>query len=304
MVKGNDFEMLVQIFSVLGTFIGLYFIYKQYRISNRQSKEMIEQTNAMNKQNDIQKDNIRREKALEMASYFMTLLEKEITVISSILEQFDINKWLAGKEYSDFEFFDNDEVTKKLKITLDDIEKMYSGIDNKKLSIIANTYLLSNDLNTDEIKKILLFDSLEWSKEKLIESLTTKIDEIDDNQNEKLKIMSNEILMEMAIYRQMLENYYIKTRTNLLNKLEYFAMYFNCNLADEKVVYQSLHQVYLSIVEELYCFIAYKNNSDGKDKFYTNLIDLYNIWAKRDDEYKKKSISINRTQRLKAEYPD
>lgn len=69
--------------------------------------------------------------------------------------------------------------------------------------------------------------------------------------------------------------------TEVLNKLEYFAMHFEHNTADESVVYQSLHQTYLSIVQMLYCDIS-RNNSTGHRKYYSNVIALYNRWYERD----------------------
>ena len=65
--------------------------------------------------------------------------------------------------------------------------------------------------------------------------------------------------------------------SEVLNCLEYFAMHFEHNTADETVVYQSLHQTYLELVQMLYCEISMKNRS-GHKKYYTNVIGLYNKW--------------------------
>lgn len=65
-----------------------------------------------------------------------------------------------------------------------------------------------------------------------------------------------------------------------LNNLEYFAMHFTHKVADESVVYQSLHSTYLDMVRILYYNIAI-NNKMVKPKLYTNVIELYNIWNEK-----------------------
>ena len=72
--------------------------------------------------------------------------------------------------------------------------------------------------------------------------------------------------------------------SEVLNRLEYFAMHFEHNTADETVVYQSLHQTYINLIQLLYFEISCKN-SKGHKKYYTNVIGLYNKWFER---YKNK----------------
>lgn len=56
-------------------------------------------------------------------------------------------------------------------------------------------------------------------------------------------------------------------------------MNFTAKIVDEKVVYQSLHQVYLRLVKLIYFKIFYANSHGNKDKYYCNVIELYNKWA-------------------------
>lgn len=79
-----------------------------------------------------------------------------------------------------------------------------------------------------------------------------------------------------------LRNYYIEKLDAVVNKLEYLATAFTCKLADDKMIYQSVHQSYLQIIQMLYGRIVAVNEIPGKDKYYTNLITLYNLWAKMD----------------------
>lgn len=69
----------------------------------------------------------------------------------------------------------------------------------------------------------------------------------------------------------------------ILNDLEFFAMHFTSSVADETIVFQSLHQTYLTAVQHLYYQIAVRNTS-AKDKYYTNVIELYRLWSARDLE--------------------
>lgn len=74
--------------------------------------------------------------------------------------------------------------------------------------------------------------------------------------------------------------------TNMLNDLEFFAMHFTHNTADESVVFQSLHQTYIQIIKNLYYNIS-RYNKPSEGKYYTNIIELYEIWYKRSEEQKK-----------------
>lgn len=80
---------------------------------------------------------------------------------------------------------------------------------------------------------------------------------------------------------------YISNLTDsLLNNMEYFALHFIHQTADESVVYQSLHQTYLEIVQFLYYNIANRNTSPTH-KYYTNVIQLYKIWQEKADQQNK-----------------
>jgi len=65
-----------------------------------------------------------------------------------------------------------------------------------------------------------------------------------------------------------------------LNKLEYFSMAFHQKVADDDVVYQSLHQTFIKIMKLLYFPIAY-HNTEAYDRMFTNAIILFNAWRER-----------------------
>lgn len=81
----------------------------------------------------------------------------------------------------------------------------------------------------------------------------------------------------------------------LLNNMEFFALHFSHRTADESVVYQSLHQTYLEIVQYMYYDIA-DRNSDSASKYYTNIIWLFEVWRdkkiKQNGDRSEKSRSV------------
>ena len=70
------------------------------------------------------------------------------------------------------------------------------------------------------------------------------------------------------------------TLNAVLNNMELFAMSFTHGTADESVVYQSLHQTYVKLVQLFYYNIAINNMPNGT-QYYTNVIKLYKIWYKK-----------------------
>jgi len=70
------------------------------------------------------------------------------------------------------------------------------------------------------------------------------------------------------------------TLNAVLNNMELFAMSFTHGTADESVVYQSLHQTYIKLVQLFYYNIAINNIPNGT-QYYTNVIKLYKIWYEK-----------------------
>lgn len=77
-----------------------------------------------------------------------------------------------------------------------------------------------------------------------------------------------------------LRHFFANCVSEVLNNMEYFALHFTHGVADDTVVYQSLHQTYIQFVQLLYYEIANKNK-DGCHDYYTNVIGLYNKWHER-----------------------
>jgi len=88
--------------------------------------------------------------------------------------------------------------------------------------------------------------------------------------------------------------------SSVLNKLEWFSMAFTNRLADEDVVYQSLHQSFIEIVGMLYYRIAY-DNKDAHDKFYVNISELFRSWQKRQANDKVRYHKLEEKRRRKIQ---
>lgn len=87
---------------------------------------------------------------------------------------------------------------------------------------------------------------------------------------------------------------------NTLNTLEYMCMYISSEVANEKYIYNSLHQQFLRTIALLYFEISLAN-TDNKDKYYTNIIHVYNIWKNKyidameeEKEIENKKVQIER----------
>lgn len=138
-----------------------------------------------------------------------------------------------------------------------------------------------------------------------IDTLTKKAHflQLEDFDIEELKTIYNED--DIKKYKEMINtndaNHKIRTIIcDTLNSLEYMCMYIVTNVADEKCIYNSLHQQFLKAISLLYFEISL-TNTDNKDKYYTNIIHVYNLWknkyikvSKKEEKYKKKKNKMKR----------
>lgn len=74
---------------------------------------------------------------------------------------------------------------------------------------------------------------------------------------------------------------------DILNSMESFSMYFTHKAADDSVIYQSIHQSFLEIVQKCYYHIAYINDGNQGD-YYTNVTELYSKWYKESMDNQNK----------------
>jgi len=75
---------------------------------------------------------------------------------------------------------------------------------------------------------------------------------------------------------------------DFLNKLEAFAILLKYNVADEKIIYQALHQTFIKNMPQWYFFIARHNTLD-ENRYYDNVIWLFDCWSKRQEKQSEKT---------------
>jgi len=110
---------------------------------------------------------------------------------------------------------------------------------------------------------------------------------------EKRKAVAEEDFFEL----NRVLNKYKDLKADTLNELEVMCMSFNCKIADENIVFRSLHQTLLAFIRLMYPDIA-SQNTDPTKKYYTHIIELYNRWNKK---YNKNRLRIENKKREIAE---
>ena len=194
----------------------------------------------------------RTEKAIQLAEEYANDIMNKITYIGFVMKDIGISDLIEHIDSTGFHDFTYNELCRLL--TAEEIktikEKLYSNKISDKIFLKNKALSLSNYKDISEFLRLLRTVSEEAPK---------------NNRVSVFQIEFNSILADV------------------LNQLEYFSMWFVTGVADEKAVYQSLHQTFLKHIKFLYYPIASINKS-GTDKYYTNIIKLYNLWS---DERKR-----------------
>ena len=159
----------------------------------------------------------------------------------------------------------------------------------EKLAMISST-LLGNKKFSTKLKKIDANKLKRFDRFELEEIL-------DYEESKKTEVFISEILeiihseSTQNEYRKKLENWYGEDEMKkfpkkfsllvqlTLNRLEFLCMNISSNVAGSQFIYQSLHQVFLQTIHILSVEICSKNHNNV-DKYYTNVIEVYNMWNK------------------------
>lgn len=198
-------------------------------------------------------DIVRVQKAIDLAQFFKDNILDKYPPIEYIMEQSGSNKILKKISRANMQSFDCQEMRRYI-----------SEEDSNLLRQIQE----SNDFLKSLIDANGIFN--------MHFELNTIINNVKDvGQNKKELTFS---IAKTPVINTFMRDYINQT----LNNLEFFAMHFTHNTADSSVVYQSLHQVYIDAVEQLYYFIALLN-TDPVEKYYTNTIGLYLRWTAEKD---------------------
>lgn len=199
--------------------------------------------------------NDRIEKAIKLAEYYKDNILTNVAALRYVFKESGITAILEKIKASDMINFDSDELSDRL-----------SSADVKELSRI---------MKSEEMTEIILFADRIYNLNLDIANFV----DISRDESGKEKISVNK--------EGILKQFMAQVVNDLLNNLEYFAMNFTHKVADESVVFQSLHQTYIEAVQFLYYDISKNNKPDGM-QFYTNVVELYKIWynkRKKKKEY-------------------
>ena len=102
------------------------------------------------------------------------------------------------------------------------------------------------------------------------------------DKNQLLSVLSKkkdgEASKDISELKLCAEKIYSNLLITLLNDFEAFSMNFTSGVADDSIVFDSLHQLYIRFIRSQYVIIA-KRNINNTDKYYTHCISLYNEWS-------------------------
>lgn len=194
----------------------------------------------------------RKERAFELAKLYANELLIDITYIENVLSK-HYNKSNPYELYNSIKNVQLDEFT-------------LSGISAKKeykkyRCMIKDT---QNHIDLD-----LLFE------ESMVFNNIMNMEDIKDISKKNQKAIANKRFRTFVL--------------ETMNKLEYFSMAVNQNIAEGDMLYSSLHQSYLKFIYFVYPHICEANKD--YEILFTNIIELYRNWEKeksRDGEIVKR----------------
>ena len=136
---------------------------------------------------------------------------------------------------------------------------------------IISRFEEADNYDEKELKRILN------GQQSSIEDLKNKIASVNKEELEMALCYSGNPSYMIPIHTHLAENidkdFYLvfsKFVLDMLNELEGEITALRYNIADEKLVYQSLHQTYLNHMKNWYFFIAYENTTDESQYFFTD----------------------------------
>lgn len=211
-----------------------------------------------------------QEKGAEISKMVSQVLLTKCTILGSVILKSELNDIFNFDDLkpSTFRNFDNNELMKLFK-------------EPDRASIQIKSILTSNDIQQ------IYFRVLETNiSQQDYNDLSDK--KYDDEEARKLFILDNANLPFS----------FLELINSTLNDLEYISMYIASQSTDSKYVYQSLHQFFLRTVKILAPIICLQNKNYS-DKYYVNIIHVYNYWCylrnldkKREDKNEEKIKKI------------
>lgn len=214
-----------------------------------------------------------KEKAAELAQMYKNDILPSVSYIGKVLKETGIMDLLSNINADNIEYFNQTELFRLTNRNISErIERTQSDFKNISVLFVWRQVFIQrcnrkvHNINPTLIRRWI--DSESGAK---------------DAEGNKIVISDEDkqTLLDSLWFE------YASIVSDTLNDLEYFAMNFISGVADDSVVFQSLHQTYITLVQLLYYNIAIQNEHE-KDKYYTNVIELYKRWSAADKENEKK----------------
>lgn len=227
----------------------------------------------------------RQEKAAEIVKEFSNTIVEELNIIDRVYSSSILLNYMPLEEekVKNFKYFNVGEIRKIYNNDeYVDIYKKKRSDFKEQLDNLYHIYLYFETISYSEINN---------KKEILKKILSNSLDE------KEKKIIESQI---KQFYGKEFPYHFIHLQNKVLNKLEGICMNISSKAADSDFIYQSVHQIFLRTVRLLYLEISILN-VDSTDKFYTNIIDVYNKWMKiylinkkkENKRIKKSNLDLN-----------
>lgn len=212
----------------------------------------------------------KQEKATKIAKEFSKDIINKCGIVYIVYKNSSLNDLLKfdEKNYNDFKFFNTDELREIYKD--DNFPSKYEATRERVINELDEIYheVLRMNINKyDEEHK----DDILGLKVNIKNDKVMSVEEVHRKPNEKeLFILQNKEL----------PYHFTDLESELLNKLEYICMDISSKATDSRYIYQSLHQMFLRTVRALAVQMSI-DNKNFSDKYYVNIIHVYNEWTNR-----------------------
>lgn len=256
----SNWSIWLGIIAIAGTGIWAFYEYDKSRISTQQ------------------------EKASEIARIFSDSLLVKCNIVIAVYENSELSQML--KQFntlnSPFEHFTTDELR---EITNnDDFPSLYKEFRDSIDFDYLYFRVLEKKITTksDYSAKYNLIDK---DKDKNKNKNKNKDKDKDKNKDKKEHQYSTKEAQDLFILNNSsFPFHFFNLVDEVLNTLEYVCMNISSHAAGSIFIYQSIHQIFFDTVNILAFEISTRNDGKYSDKFYTNIIHVYNEWQK---SYKK-----------------
>lgn len=146
------------------------------------------------------------------------------------------------------------------------------------------------NLDVSKLKQFTIMEMLEIYQTKECFNKFNKIVESKKTQKKYTKILNTRY---KGYEKQRFDSSFILLVENTLNKLEAICISISSQAAGSQFIYESLHQMFLSTVEILSIKIS-GSNKNNVDKYYINIISVYNMWNNQKQKDIKKLNKTNK----------